>query len=264
MIRKTLCLCTIFCAAPLHSAWAGAWTQQQGKGLVIATLAHSVADSGFGDAGQGAPVADFRKTELRAYLEYGVTDWATFVAQPEWRDKKTGSGQGEAVRGLGRIDAGFRLRLWSDDSRVVSVQATGRMPGASDDLAPANGGDTDWEADARVLYGRGFSLFGRHAFTDMQVGYRVRFGAPADELRLDVTAGIDVTPKVLALAQSFNSVSVGSAEAPFLPTREHKVSASLVYRYDDAWSFQIGGLATIAGRNALRERGAILGLWRSF
>lgn len=256
----------IFLYAALFStpALAGAWTQQEGKGLVIATIAHSFADDGFGDAGQGEAVTDFRKTELRAYLEYGVTDWATFVAQPEWRDKKTGSGQGEEVDGLGRIDAGFRVRLWSDDSRVISVQATGRMPGASDELAPANGGDTDWEADARLLYGRGFQVLGRHAFTDMQLGYRVRFGAPADELRLDMTTGIDVTPEVLALVQSFNSVSVGVAKAPFVPTREHKVSASLVYRYDDAWSVQVGGLATVGGRNALRERGLILGIWRSF
>ena len=245
-------------------ALAGAWTQQKGKGLVIANVAHSTADTRFDDVGDTASVKDFQKTEIRVYLEYGLTDWATFVAQPEWRHKETGPERGEEVDGLGRVDAGVRIRLWQNDSSVFSVQASGRMPGASDKLAPANGGDTDWEADARLLYGRGFPLWGRHAFTDMQLGYRVRFGDPADELRFDLTTGIDVTPKILALFQSFNSVSIGEAKGPFLPTREHKISAGIVYRFDEDWSFQVGGLVTVGGRNALKERGVVLGIWRSF
>lgn len=249
---------------PMQPALAGAWTQPKGNGIAIATFGYSFAESRFDDTGQTVPAEDFRKAELRAYLEYGVTDWATLVAQPEWRNKKTGPGVGEQVDGIGRVDAGVRVRLWQDDSRVISVQATGRMPGAHDDLAPANGGDTDWEADARLLYGRGFPVFGRHAFTDMQLGYRVRFGAPADELRFDLTAGIDVTPRTMAIVQSFNSLSIGTAEAPFLMTREHKASLSVVYEIDERWSLQVGGLATLFGRNAVEERGLILGVWRSF
>ncbi len=257
---------TIVCFASVftQSALAGAWTQPKGKGLVIANVAHSSADQRFDEAGNKVSVRDFEKTEVRVYAEYGLTDWATLIAQPEWRAKETGSEQGEEVDGLGRVDAGVRVRLWQNDTSVFSVQASGRMPGASDRLAPANGGDTDWEADARLLYGRGFPVFGRHAFTDLQLGYRVRFGDPADELRLDLTTGIDVTPKILALFQSFNSVSIGTAEGQFLPTREHKVSAGVVYRFDDKWSFQLGGLLTVGGSNALAERGVTLGIWRSF
>lgn len=251
----------LLCTQP---AFAGAWTQPEGKGLVIANIGHSTADQRFDDAGGVAPATDFQKTEIRVYLEYGLTDWATLVAQPEWRHKETGPARGEEVDGLGRVDAGVRVRLWQNDSSVFSVQASGRMPGASDTLAPANGGDTDWEADARLLYGRGFPVLGRHAFTDMQLGYRFRFGDPADELRFDLTTGIDITPKILALFQSFNSVSVGIAKAPFLPTREHKLSAGVVYQFDEDWSFQIGGLYAVAGRNVLAERGLVLGVWRSF
>ncbi len=252
---------SLIATPPAHS---GAWTQSKGKGLVIANIAHSGADRRFDDVGNSVAIRDFRKTEIRVYAEYGLTDWATLIAQPEWRHKETGPDRGEEVSGLGRVDAGMRLRVWKNDTSVFSLQASGRMPGASDRLAPANGGDTDWEADARLLYGRGFPVFGRHAFTDMQLGYRFRFGDPADELRLDLTTGIDVTPKILALFQSFNSVSVGTAKGPFLPTREHKLSAGVVYRFDEAWSLQAGGLLTVGGRNTIEERGIILGLWRSF
>jgi len=255
---------TLLASTVAQPAHAGAWTQPEGKGVVIVTATHSVADSVFDTSGRSVPGRDFSKTELRAYAEYGLTDRITLVAQPEWRHKKTGEGRGEEVDGLGRIDAGARVRVWQGDGKVFSVQGSLRMPGTSDDLAPANGGDTDWEADGRVLYGRGFAVFGRNAFTDMQLGYRVRFGKPADELRLDLTAGIDLAPKIMALVQSFNSVSVDSAELPFVKTREHKVSASLVYEFRENWSVQVGGLLTLAGGDALEERGAILGLWRDF
>lgn len=250
-------------AAP-SCALAGAWTQPEGKGLVIISADHSRASERFDEQGRRVPTTDFSKTELRGYIEYGLTDWATLTLQPEWRKKQTGPGMGEDVRGLGRIDGGVRVRLWRDDASVFSVQVAARMPGASDTLAPANGGDTDWEADARVLYGRGFSFLDRHAFADVQLGYRVRFGDPADELRFDLTTGIDVTPSVLALVQSFNSLSLNGAQLPFVETREHKVSASLVYRFDETWSVQVGGVMTVAGSNALAERGAVLGLWRKF
>ena len=263
MDRKSFLMCLLF-SMTAHDARAGAWTQSQGNGVVILTAAHSMAERAFDASGSNTLPRDFSKTEIRLYAEYGLTDWATLVAQPEWRHKKTGDGQGEEVDGLGRVDAGLRVRLWQGDGKVVSVQASARMPGTSDDLAPANGGDTDWEADARVLYGRGFSLFGRNGFVDTQLGYRVRFGRPADELRLDLTAGLNVTPKALVLAQSFNTVSVGGADLPFLDTREHKVSASVVYKVHDKWSVQVGGLLTVAGSNALEERGAILGIWRDF
>ena len=243
---------------------AGAWTQPAGEGLIIVSVDYSEADSGFGPDGQGVPARDFRKTELRSYVEYGLTDWATAIVQPEWRDKETGPGQGERVRGLGRVDAGLRVRLWNGEGGVVSVQGAARMPGAADSLAPADGGDTEWEADGRLLYGRGFVLRGYNAFTDVQLGYRKRFGGPADEVRLDLTGGVTLTPTVLALFQSFNTLSIGTPDAPLTTTREHKVAASLVYHLTDDWSVQAGGIVTVAGENVLAQRGVSLGLWRSF
>jgi len=246
------------------AALAGAWTQPKGQGLVILSVDHSIADRKFDDAGQARPTDEFQKTEIRTYIEYGLTDWATLVAQPAWRDKKTGGVVGNEAQGFGRLDVGLRNRIWKNDSTVLSIQTSVRAPGADDDVAPVGDGDKDWQLDGRVLLGHGFSLFGRHSFADLQVGYRRRFGGPADELRFDLTTGIDVTPKILAMIQSFNGISVGEAALPFVPTREHKVTASIVYRFDDDWSFQAGGLMNVAGRNSLQERGAFVGVWRNF
>ncbi len=253
-----------FHACAALPALAGAWTLPEGDGQIIVSLSHSFADERFSAIGEEGRATEFEKTEVRAFVEYGLKDWLTLHAQPEWRHKSTGSAFGETVRGLGRLDFGARVRVWRNDVSVISVQGVARMPGTSNRLAPANGGDTDWELDGRLLYGKGYTILGRNAFTDTQLGYRVRFGDPADEVRLDMTAGIDVTPEILALLQSFNSMSVGKATGGFLSTREHKVSASLVYRIDEDWAVQAGVQGTLSGQNTLKERGFTLGIWRSF
>ena len=257
-------LLTLAWVAAPEPAQSGAWTQKKGEGLVIVTLAHSEADQRFDAIGAKRDQKDFRKTELRSYVEYGLTDWATLLAQPEWRIKEIGDGPGEQVSGFGRADIGLRLRLWQKKGWVGSVQGSVRAPGGGDPLAPANGGDTEWELDGRLLLGRGMQVLERNAFFDMQLGYRHRFGDPADELRLDLTSGIDVMPKLLAMVQSFNSVSIGTPQGDFLSTREHKIAASAVWRVDESWSLQIGGLMTPSGQNAIDERGLFVSVWRKF
>jgi hypothetical protein len=66
------------------------------------------------------------------------------------------------------------------------------------------------------------------------------------------------------LAQSFNTVSDGSAEGVFADNHEHKIQLSAVWNLDEVWSLQLGGIATVTGENALRERGVVAAVWRKF
>jgi len=240
---------------------AGAWTQPKGEGQAIVTLAYSFAGDAFDEDGRAVAVEPFEKYELRAFAEYGLTDWATLVVQPEVRFKGQGD---ENSEGLGRFDLGLRTRLWHDDYAVASIEGSVSAPGQSDELAPLNGGDTDWELEARALYGRGFDLWSRHGFLDLQVGYRHRFDEPADEVIADLTLGLDITERSLAVVQSFNRFSVGTADFPFADTQEHKIAVSTVYRIDDRWSLQAGSQLTAYGRNVLREQGFFVALWSKF
>jgi len=248
-----------FLLAP--AARAGAWTLPKGEGQAIVTLGYSFASDAFDEGGRPIAIEPFEKFELRGFVEYGLTDWATIVVQPELRLIEQGVEESE---GLGRFDLGLRTRLWSDDYAVASIEGSVSAPGQTDELAPLNGGDTDWELELRGLYGRGFDLWSRHGFLDLQLGYRHRFSDPADEVIADLTLGLDVTERSLAVVQSFNRISVGSAQFPFEDTQEHKVSVSTVYRVDDRWSLQIGSQATAYGRNVLRERGVFAAIWSKF
>ena len=250
--------CFLLAGTAVH---AGAWTLPKGEGQAIVTLAYSFATDAFDENGQSVAVEPFEKFELRGFIEYGLTDWATIVVQPELRFK----GQGvEESDGLGRFDFGLRTRLWSDDYAVASIEGNVSAPGQTDELVPLNGGDTDWELELRGLYGRGFDLWERHGFLDLQLGYRHRFSDPADEVIADLTLGLDVTERSLAVVQSFNRVSVGSAQFPFEDTREHKIAVSTVYRINDRWSAQAGSAVTAFGKNVLREQGFFIALWSKF
>lgn len=240
---------------------AGAWTMPKGEGQAIVTMAYSFAGDAYDEDGNPVAIKPFEKYELRGFAEYGVTDWATIVFQPEVRLKE----QDEAEsKGLGRVDVGLRTRLWRNNFAVASIEGSVSAPGQSDDLAPLNGGDTDWEIEARALYGRGFDIGWRHGFFDAQVGYRHRFSDPADEVVVDLTVGLDVTERSFAMLQSFNRLSVGSAKLPFAKTQEHKLAFSTVYRVNDRWSVQAGSQATAYGRNVLREQGFFVALWSKF
>lgn len=166
--------------------------------------------------------------------------------------------------GPGYSDFGIRLRLARSENTVLSVQAAARIAGASDDRNPAEIGNTDPEADFRVLVGRSLYVGDWPAFLDLQAAYRVRAGPPPDEYRIDVTFGIRPAKDWLLLAQSFNVISTGRGAGIFPDTRYHKLQGSVVWEFSPGWAVQAGVLATVAGRNALRERGVVAGLWRWF
>jgi hypothetical protein len=154
--------------------------------------------------------------------------------------------------------------VWSDKDSVLSVQALGRIPGEHDERNLAEVGNTDPELDLRGLAGRSFQLGSWTAFIDGQLAYRIRFEEPPSEVRFDVTFGVRPYPELLFMVQSFNTFADGSAEVPFLDQREHKIELSTVWDFMPQWSVQVGGIATVAGEYALRERGVVAALWRRF
>lgn len=258
---RAFCASVLVVLAAADSALAGAWTLGRGDAQSIFTAAYSYASDAYDDDGNTVAIRPIEKIEIRALAEYGVTDDVTVFAQPEWRSKSRGD---ESVEGFGRFDFGVRGRVWYDDFSVASVQGSIRVPGASDKLAPLNGGDTEWELDARALYGRSFTFLERHGFVDVQAGYRHRLGDPPDELRLDFTVGLEIVEATLSMVQSFNSLSVGSGGQPYRQTQEHKIAVSTVYRFKPPWSFQIGGISTAYGRNVVREQGVFAAVWAEF
>jgi hypothetical protein len=246
------------------AALAGAWTFSAGSGQVIVTSLASFADRAFGATQGPQPTPRYRKLELGALIEYGVTDRFTAIAMPSLQDIDIAAPTSARRGGVGYSEFGGRYRFLEGNGWVVSGQATVRIPGTNDIANPAAIGYTDVEIDIRALAGKTFAICGLPVFVDVEAAHRMRAGGPPDEFRGDATLGIHVTSRVMLLAQSFNVISEGAGDPGFASYEYYKLQLSAVYALTPALSLQIGAYTTYAGRNALQENALIFGAWYRF
>jgi hypothetical protein len=240
-------------------ALAGAWTLDEGTGQLFISGTAMQSNQVFSTGSVLQRIPRYSKEEAQALVEYGVTDWFTAMFQPSLQHVDIAAPIGAERGGLGYTDIGGRARIWSDESWVVSAQATFRLPGTSDNANPAAIGYTDREADIRGLVGYGFKVGALPSFVDVEIAQRFRLGGPPDEFRTDVTFGIRPSDRWLLLAQSFSVISEGAGTWGFGSYSYHKFQLSAVYALTPRLSVQIGGYSTYWGRNALQENGVVIG-----
>jgi hypothetical protein len=236
---------------------------EAGKGQVVLTATLSAANAAFNSSGSLQSIPRYGKFELQGLIEYGLTDRLTLIASPGFQHVDIASPAAQRT-GLGFSEFGGRYLLLEGNAWVFSGQTTLRVPGTFEKANPAAVGYTDPQLDIRALFGYGFSVGGWPSFIDLQLAERIRFGGPLSELRADITFGIRPQPRWLLLAQSFNVYSEGAGGPVFTSYDYHKLQLSAVYALTPAWSLQLGGFSTYAGRNALQENGGILGAWYKF
>ncbi len=246
-------------ASPAH---AGPWTLEKGQGQLITSIIYSHAGQTFDNDGDAAPAPDYDQLMAFFLTEYGITDDLTLVANPGVRRIKI-EGVGTST-GLAPSEFGLRYRLFHDDRSVISAQVSGFTPGSTRSVKIAQIGTNDWQADARLEAGTSFKLGKADAFASAEAGYRLRTGAPPNEFHLDGAVGVRASKRVLLIANSFNTISNGRGSAGYSAYRYSNLYAGTVVDLNPALSLQFGGLATVAGRNALRERGLYTGFWLKF
>jgi protein XagA len=246
------------------TAFAGAWTLDAGTGELIITATAMQASDLFSSGSVLKSIPRYSKDEAQALIEYGVTNWFTAMFGSSLQHVDIAAPFSAERNGLGYTDIGGRAKIWSNDSWVVSAQATVRIPGTYDKTNPAAIGYTDPEIDIRGLVGYSFKAGTMPSFVDVEVAQRFRLGGPPDEFRADVTFGIRPIDKWLLLAQSFNVISEGAGTWGFGSFAYHKFQLSAVYELTPALSLQLGGYSTYWGRNALQENGLVVGAWYKF
>jgi hypothetical protein len=246
------------------TAWAAAWTLPQGTGQVLATVTASTSTSAFNDSGRLFSVPRYDKLDADALLEYGITDQLTLMLQSGLQHIDIASPVDAARTGLDYTDFGARYRFFQADGWVLSGQALLQLPGTTNQWNPAAIGYTDIEGDFRMLLGKGFSIGELPAFIDFEVAQRERGDGAPDEFHADGTFGVQVLPRWLLLAQSFNVISEGAGSPTFGEYDYFKFQLSAVYSVTSAWAVQGGAFTTYAGSNALQENGVVLGVWYKF
>jgi hypothetical protein len=244
-------------------ALASAFPQPRGEGRVIATAVYSVSDKGFDSSGDVIDIPDYDQFNIYLQGEYGLTDDLTLILSPSYRNISV-EGTNRDTSGLNFIEAGARYRVASLGSGLVSLQGTVRIPGETFDDRFAQINQEGVETDFRVQYGSGFGENGGAGFFSAEAGYRFRAEEPPDEFHLDLTLGIQAAPRLRLIGSLYNVFSNGRGSGIFDSYRYHNLYATAVYDVSERVSVQFGGQATIAGENALRERGLVGGLWFRF
>jgi hypothetical protein len=259
-----------------RSIWADAWTQPAGHGQVIwnstfTDISHEFDGSGkitlFGDGGK------FRKLEINPYFEYGLNASTSLVVNAFLPALNYSNNyRSSSSFGLGDVEAGVRRRLNPTESAfAVSTQFTVLFPTYSADRNPAPG-NHQVDVETRLMAGRGFEVRRHHNFLSIGAAYRYRNGPPADQIRTDATWGIDVTGRLMAMAQYSgitgmrNGKPLEALDNPNLQSDFdlYKGQISLVVRITPKTRIQCGWIDAFAGRNTGHGETALVAIWRSF
>ncbi len=244
--------------------FAGAWTLPEGTTQIITTVTNSDASKSYDENGNASEAVTFHKIFLSAYAEYGLNDWATLIAIPEYAVASSAAPDRPMQKANDfALSGGARVRLFNGDDGVFSLQATARSAGAFE-LDTSVDQDPGEDFELRALYGRHFELFGHAGCFDVQVAQRWATGKRADETPIDLTLLYDVGWNTQVLLQNFNVITEGSGQPPFAYYRYHKLSLSAVHPLWGAFSVQFGAFISPAGQNALREEGLFTVIWADF
>jgi hypothetical protein len=233
-----------------------------GTGRVIITGIYSHAGESFDNSGTARPAPDYDQYQVYAQAQYGVTDDLTLLATPSF--KRVTVENGDDSTGLGYTEVGARYKLVDKGGFVFSLQGSAFIPGVKRRDIVAQIGSTDAQYDVRAQAGYGFKIGTVDAFASAEGGYRFRAGDEPNEVHGDFTLGVHATKRLMFIANSYNTWSDGRGEGIFPAYRYSNVYAGGVYDLTARLSVQLGALASVSGRNALRERGLFTGLWFKF
>ena len=241
-------------------ALAGAWTQPKHTWFTITSFDVASAGKGYGATSRANAPVKFSKFYVKDFIEYGLNDRITLfgvtdyvLANATWADETPVRARDASFEG------GARFRV-TDRIGVLSVQSSYKQAGPFD-LSNSVGLDPARIVEFRMLYGTSFKLWDRDGFADVEAAQRWITHPRPDETVLDLTAGLWLGKRTMAMLQNFNVVSGGDAEFPYTYFRTHKIELSLVRSLSQRWSVQLGGFISPAGQNSLVEKGASLALW---
>lgn len=288
LARPHIFLALLVAAAEIVSggaerAWGGAWLLAPGEGQAIAYSAFSDTTRAFDSQGRLIPVQQYRKFELGIYIEYGLTDWLTLAVSPVYDrvhghpfDLFQSPPPGRSYNGLGESGAAARIRLFQNETSVLSFQAGLQSNGAA---PAASAGPLDFRRapslELRAAAGASIPILGMESFLDAEAAYRFYGGNQPGEWRFDVTFGMRPVPGLLVLLQNFAGFTKAPVIAPgglgnvsfstkYAYSAWDKLQPSIVYDIAPQWSIQLGGFFTVAGVNAGREFGPLIGVWYRF
>ncbi|MGL4637599.1 MAG: hypothetical protein ACRCWF_16565 [Beijerinckiaceae bacterium] len=249
-------------AAP---AKAGAWLVETGRGQIIFSSSLTDSTQRFDRKGKPRRTDRFSKQEGLTLIEYGLHERITVIGALGTQRSMFLVDDSVAQVNLYAGTAGLRTLLWQGSGAVLSAQGTFTARAERATPSDIRKMEPRTEADLRLLAGYGFAFGEMTGFAEVQSGYRWHSSGRASEFRLDATLGFRPFPTVLLLAQSFNTIALTRDSRFAMPApRQHKIQLAGVVDITQRMSVQLGVFTSIRGRESLKERGAMMAVWRKF
>lgn len=241
---------------PAGPALAGAWPLAPDETQVIFKYERFESDRAWDRDGTLVDFPGRTDAWASAFVERGLTDRLTFQGRVGWTE---GRDLFVDYQGRGPVEAGLRYAVRRDPRSPISVYLGVVSPGEGRNAGYAAPDAGDGDLEARLLWGRSATLFGRDVFVETQAGYLWRSGLP-DEARFDGTLGVRAAPGWTLMAQTYSGRALGDGVGAEWLTGEVSVVRDLGSRF----RLQAGWRQSIAGREAPRGGGPVLALWARF
>ena len=245
----------------IENVSAGAWTFDKGKSYNRIEANVFYADENYDQEGDKAAMDDggeFRDTNLKYYLEYGVWDHTTLIASLYYKYLiKENDLRKDETWGLGDIELGLKHRLWQGVGGVFSAQGLVKIPEAydTDDNVPL--GDGKYEGEIRLLFGQSlWKLF--PGYCNVELGYRFREGDAQDQIRYVVELGSDFGAKwygrvkLDGTAGLYDDDDILDDRGNPTATSNYdlgKLDMAVGFRISDRWGVEAGCTPTLYGEN---------------
>lgn len=248
-------------------AYAGAWALPQGEGQIISTTVHDTANQAYDDKWKLTRDVNFAKVDSRFFMEHGLTSKLTLVLETAIQDVDYTSRDGRTkVQGLGNSAMGARYQFFKKGKHVTAIQGTFILAGNGENISDADLGRGGNGLELRALYGRSFKALKRDGFVDLQAAWIYRSGQSPDSYKSDISLGINATKNIQLIGQAFYSKTNGQVLGidRVLSNESLKLQASLVRKTSEKRSYQVGVFQTVAGRNIVKEKAVIFGVWQRY
>jgi len=245
-------------------AHAGAWPQPIDHLQIIVPFTVTRATEEYDAHGKPFRRNRYIKEEWAPYFEYGLTSRTTLVGQMSFLHERTSwLGKTVANRSLSEIKLGARYALGEWQKTYFSLQPQLIWHGAQNQSDPFASKRGDVDGEFAITLGRHFKWLGLDGFTDNLLGLDVRPANRPSALRVNLTLGVDLDSRTKAMlkSESYASFSKGNAASQ---VQSNKLGLSLVRRLDKTVSLEVRGMASVTGRNTIKEKSIGLALWYDF
>ncbi|WP_298037958.1 hypothetical protein [uncultured Desulfuromonas sp.] len=258
---------SLFCLLFLSLAgncFAGAWTLERGKAYNRFAVNYFFADEEFDGDGNGKALnfnGEFTEVNGNYYVEYGVFNRLTAIASLYYKDiEQEDNAVIKSTKGIGDVELGLKYGVANWSGGAVAAQGLVKIPGAYDE-SPEGGtgvplGNGQYDGELRLLYGQSlWALF--PGYCGVEIGYRWRAEAPADELRYLVEVGTDFSKSLYGRAK-LDGIKGMNNGGGFSSNRNNPNEFDLVkldlatgFKVTPRWSLEAGYAPAISGESAL-------------